>query len=198
MSKFKKPREWNTSEWIGQNLISKDKKYEIIKYFGSSGFGHFLMAITSDHYLVILKILNDNKNYEYEVETIKNVQKTLGDYFLPFLDYFIFTKEKHHYPILVFKFIEGYIPLSQYLDGYMFFHDIKLAIKEDLTEKIKKIHQLSLAHNSLDFKTILIHPYSRDIKFMDLGFCLNRWMNQLSENEFKERTDKDIDFIFNL
>jgi serine/threonine protein kinase len=200
MSKYtKKSFEFDVQEWNGKFLLSKDNVYHIIKYFGSSGFGHFFMAITSNHSLVILKIFHTVKDFEYEVETIKNIQKSYDDLFLPFIDYFIYTKEientKVHHPILVFKFIEGYISLSQHLENYMFFSDQREILKDRIKQKIQKIHLLNIVNNSLNLDNILIDPKTDTVKFMDLGLCINRWMKQLSENDFNDLIEKDLEFI---
>jgi serine/threonine protein kinase len=199
MPKTQNIPKWKIENWKNHTLITKDKTFTIIKYFGQSGFGHLFIALTSENYLVILKIFNDNKNYSNEVESIKNAQKILNEYLLPYLDYFIYTSKDHfNYPILVFKFMEGYIPLSQHLKDFLFFQDLILALKEELNQILQKIHKLSLVHNALNLDLILIHPENGQIKFFDLGFCIHRWVNKLSENEFKQQIEKDLMFVFNL
>ena len=189
---------WSIDDWNKKTLITKDKTFFIIKYLGQSGFGHLFITLTSENNLVILKIFNDNKNYSNEIDSIKHSKKSLEDYMLPYLDYFIYTHHSLDYPILVFKFYEGFIPLSQHLKDFIFFQDLNIAVKEELHNILQKIHQLSLTHNDLNLDLILIYPETGQIKLIDLGFCIHRWIHKLSEKEFKQQIEKDLMFIHHL
>jgi serine/threonine protein kinase len=182
-------------DWYNRILESKDNQYHILKHLSTSGNGEFFLAMTSDHYIVSLKIFMEKKDLENEVENIKCVHRKIEDTFLPYLDYFIISLEDEKYYIMVMKYFEGWILLSDYIMKSLFYVDQKEQIKKKLELIIYKLHKLSIAHNDLDTNKILIHSKNGNIRLMDLGFCVTRFGMNLSEEDFERKKKKDIEML---
>jgi len=200
MSSFKKQAIQNPSkivieEWYNRILESKDNQYHIIKHLSTSGNGEFFLAMTSEHYLVSLKIFIDKKYLENEVENLKIVHRKMDDTVLPYLDYFIISINGNKYYIMTMKYFEGWVLLSDYINKHLFYDDQKLQIKAKLELIIYKLHSLSISHNDLYPNKILIHSKNGNIRLMDLGFCVTRFGMNLSEEEFENEKLKDIEML---
>lgn len=182
-------------DWYNRILESKDNQYHILKHLSTSGKGEFFLAITSENYLVSLKIFMEKKYLENEVENLKMVHRKMEDTFLPFIDYFIISIEEDKYYIMVMKYFEGWILLSDYMNKHLFYDDQRLQIKTKLEFIICKLHRLSVAHNDLDPTKILIHSKNNNIRLIDLGFCVTRFGMNLSEEDFEKEKLKDIEML---
>jgi serine/threonine protein kinase len=197
MSKFQSNREWNLLDWEHKILNSKDTNYQLIKYLGKSGFGHFFITLTSDYHLRAIKIFENKKYFDFEVETIKYISKKI-DYILNYDDNFIYSFEGFHYPVIVFCYEQGYVPLFDFWEKWMFFDERKKHIEKQIKETLTKIHQMNIVHQNLDLQNILICTEKEKIKFLDLGFCISKFHRQLSDSEFNELKDKDLLFTKNI
>ena len=93
------------------------------------------------------------------------------------------------------KYFEGWIVLSDYLNKCLFHDEQKTQIKIKLDLILHRLHRLSIAHNDIDTHTILIHSKNYQIRLMDLGFCITRFALNISEDEFKNMKQKDIDML---
>jgi serine/threonine protein kinase len=182
-------------DWYNRILESKDNQYHILKHLSTSGKGEFFLAMTSENYLVSLKIFMDKKELENEVENLKYVHRKIEDTFLPYLDYFIISLDEDKYYIMVMKYFEGWILLSDYINKHLFYDDQKIQIKSKLDLIIYKLHRLSIAHNDLDATKVLIHSKNGNIRLMDLGFCVTRFGMNLSEEEFEKTKLKDLEML---
>ena len=181
--------------WNDRVLISKDNQYRILKHLSSSGNGILLLAITSDHYLVCLKIFVDKKVLENESELLRNVQRKIEDSFLPYLDYFIVDVEEKKYYIMVMKYFEGWIVLSDYLTKCLFHQEQRNQIIVKLESILNKIHKLGIVHQDLKPTRILIHSKMLHIRMIDLGDCITRFSENISEEEFQDLKIKDLDML---
>ena len=182
-------------DWYNRILVSKDNQYHILKHLSTSGNGEFFLAMTSDHYLVSLKIFMEKKYLENEVENLKYIHRKIEDTFLPYLDYFIISLEEDKYYIMVMKYFEGWILLSDYIHKCLFYDDQREQIKTKLELIIYKLHRLSIAHNDLDTSKILIHSKNGNIRLMDLGFCVTRFGMNLTEEDFERIKKKDLEML---
>jgi serine/threonine protein kinase len=182
-------------DWYNRILESKDNQYHILRHLSTSGNGEFFLAMTSDHYLVSLKIFLNKKYLENEVENLKIVHRKIEDSFLPYLDYFIISVEDDKYYIIVLKFFEGWIPLSDYIPKCLFYDDQRELIKTKLGLIIHKLHRLSIVHNDLDTSKILIHSKNGHIRLMDLGFCVTRFGMNITEEDLEKMKKKDLEIL---
>jgi serine/threonine protein kinase len=182
-------------DWYNRILESKDNQYHILKHLSTSGNGEFFLAMTSDHYLVSLKIFLNKKYLENEVENLKLVHRKIEDSFLPYLDYFILSVEDDKYYIMVMKYFEGWITLSDYIHKSLFYNEQREQIKTKLELIINKLHRLSIVHNDLDTSKILIHSKNGNIRLMDLGFCVTRFGMNLTEEDLERIKKKDLEML---
>lgn len=185
-------------EWCNRVLLSKDNQYNILRHLTSSGYGEFFLAITSENYLVGLKIFMDKKYLENEIENLKLVQRKIEDTFLPYLDYFIVNIDSNLYYIMVMKYFEGWILLSDYLSKCLFHDEQRNNIKNKLEMIVHKLHGLSIVHHDIDIDKILIHSKNGNIRFMDLGFCMTRFSHDVREEEFEKMKQRDLDMLSEL
>jgi serine/threonine protein kinase len=185
-------------EWCNRALLSKDNQYNILRHLTSSGYGEFFLAITSENYLVGLKIFMDKKYLENEIENLKLVQRKIEDTFLPYLDYFIVNIDSNLYYIMVMKYFEGWILLSDYLSKCLFHDEQRNNIKNKLEMIVHKLHGLSIVHHDIDIDKILIHSKNGNIRFMDLGFCMTRFSHDVREEEFEKMKQRDLDMLSEL
>ena len=192
-----------TEDWYnrilksGVWLKSNSSEYKIVKHIGSSGYGEMFLAITSENFLVGLKIILDQKYIENEVESIRWANRKSQDVILPFLDYFILQMEQDKYYIIVLKYFEGYTTLHKYLDKNLFQNENRVKFQSMIKQLIEKIHNcLGMAHNDIDHHKILIHSKTQQIRFFDLGFCISKI--GYSKEEFEKLLHKDFDMIENI
>lgn len=182
-------------DWYNRILRSKDNQYQILKHLSTSGHGEFFLAMTSDHYLVSLKIFTKKRHLENEVENLKMVHRKFEDIFLPYLDYFIISIDDDKYYVIVMKYFEGWILLSDYLKRYFIYDEQRQQIKTKLDCIVSKLHRLSIAHNDLDPTKVLIHPKNGNIRMIDLGFCVTRFHMNISDEEFEKTKLKDLEML---
>lgn len=178
-------------DWYNQVLMSKDTHYLILKHLTTSGLGEIFLSITSDNYLVILKIFMENRYLETEIELTKLVNKK-EDCILPFLDYFIIDFNGDKYYIVVLKFFEGWITLEQHLNKCLFYEEQKLFFQDKIRVILQKIHKYSIVHNDLDKNKILVHPKINQIRLIDLGFCIYKISRKISDEEFQNLINNDL------
>lgn len=190
--RVRESRKVKLEDWCHRIITSKDNEYYILKHFTTSGNGEFFIAITSEHYLVGLKIFVDKKHSDKEIENLKIVQNRIHDVFLPYLDYFIVNHTDGKYYIMVVKYFEGWIRLSDYLRKCLFYEEQKLSIISKIESSIQKLHQLSIVHQDIYEEKVLIHANSGHIRIIDLGFCLKPFEDNLSIEEFKALKEKDF------
>lgn len=178
----------------GMKIKSSSSEYKILEHFGSSGNGEIFLALTSDQFLVGLKIILQKTLIEKEVEHLRNGNKKLGDIILPYIDYFILQNDQDKYYIIVLKFFEGYIPLSKYLEKNLFHIEYRMKIKNMIKNHMEQIHaKLGIAHNDIDKNKILIHSKNQHIRFFDLGYSIEKF--GYTDQEFLKFIQKDFDSI---
>jgi len=182
-------------EWYNKILSSKDNQYFILKHLTSSGHGELFLAITSENYLVGLKIFMDKRYLENEIENVKLVQRKIEDIFLPYLDYFIVNIDLNSYYVMVMKYFEGWILLSEYFSKCLFHYEQKTIIKSKLEMMIHKLHKFSIVHYNIDIDKILIHSKNGNIRLLDLGFCMTRFFHDVDEEEFEKMKQRDLDIL---
>lgn len=196
--------------WYNRLLESSTKiksshtEYKILSHLGSSGNGEIFIAITSNNFIVGLKIILQNTNYckknttpthiEREVDIIRSSTKKVEDILLPFIDYFILEDESDKFYVIVFKYFEGYISLSKYLEKNLFQAELKSNIGKIITKHMEMIHnKLNISHQDINMNNILIHCKTMHIRFFDLGYCIEKF--GYSNEEFLKFTHKDFDSI---
>ena len=179
-------------------IYSKDNKYHILKHLSRSGYGDVYLAITSEQYLVSLKIFDNKNHIDHFLENSKNIHRKIEDSFLPYLDYFIANIDNKKYYIVVMKYFEGWILLSDYLHKNIFYEDQKIQIKSKLETIIRRLHQLSIVHHDIEPNNIVIHSKSNHVRFIDLGYCITRYKDNLSEEEFESFKEIDMDMLSSL
>jgi serine/threonine protein kinase len=185
-------------DWYNRVLSSKDNQYNILRHLTSSGHGEIFLAITSENYLVGLKIFMDKKCLENEGENLKLVQRKIEDTFLPYLDYFIVNIDCHSYYVMVMKYFEGWILLSDYLSKCLFHDEQRSNIKTKIEIIVHKLHRLSIVHHDIDMNKILIHSKNGNIRLIDLGFCMTRFFHDVTEEEFEKMKQRDLDMLEEL
>ena len=177
-----------------KTIKSSVNEYRILKHIGTSGYGEIFLALTVENFLVGLKIITNKKFVESEVEHMRQCNRKINDIVLPLLDYFILSIQEDKYYILVMKYFEGFINLSEYLSKNIFHEEIKSKIKTSLIKFLEEIHQkIKIAHNDLDTNNILIHSKTLQIKIFDLGYCKTEFA--LSKQEFEHLKLKDKNLI---
>lgn len=191
-------KEIRIDEWYGQILVSKDNKYCVLKHFTRSGYGEMFLSITSDNYLVLLKVFTNKNDLENEVTNVRVVQKTMDESFLPYLDYFITKIEDENFYVLVMKYFEGWILLSDYLKKNLFYEEQRSHIKDKLETIIQKLHKMSIVHHDIDPTKILVHSKTGHIRMMDLGYCITRFSMNVSDEDFQSLKDEDIEMLESL
>jgi serine/threonine protein kinase len=181
-------------------------EYKILRHLGPSGKGQLFLAITSENFLVALKIILDKKYVETEVEQLKSLKKKNIECCLPFIDYFIIEQEdkRDQYYIIVMKYFEGYVLLSDFLNKSPF----QLTnLKDQIKRFIEVMHKNHIVHSDIHLGNILIHSKSGQIKIIDLGFCISKFGNQLfgdteplgiSDEQFKLLVQRELQLIDNL
>lgn len=182
-------------DWYNKILSSKDNQYHILKHLSTSGYGECFLAMTSENYLVCLKIFMEKKYLENEIENLKLVNRKLEDIFLPYLDYFIINSDSESFYIMVMKYFEGWIIVSDYLKKCLFYEEQKSQIQNKLNIIVHKLHKLQIIHHDIDVHTILVHSKTTHIRLLDLGFCITRFSNSLSEEDFEIMKRKDMDVL---
>jgi len=190
-------REFVIEDWYNQVLMSKDNHYTILKHLTTSGLGEIFLCITSDNYLVILKIFMENIFLEGEIEQIKKINKN-EDWLLPFLDYFIIEFNEEKYYIVVLKFFEGWITLEEHLNKCLFYEEQIEYFKSKVKDLVEKIHKYSICHNDIDKNKILVHPKSNQIRFLDLGFCINKNTRRIPDDKFSQILKSEIQRVNSL
>lgn len=179
---------------LESNVKSLSSEYKILKHLGASGNGQLFLGITIDNFLVTLKIFLEKKFVESEVEQMKLLKKKSVDCCLPFIDYFIIDMEnKEKCYVIVMKFFEGYVILSDHLKKCMF----PIAnVKEQIEKFVTTMHKNQIAHNDIDVGNVLIHCKTGQIKMIDLGFCFYKF--DISEDQFKIFVQRDFQLINQL
>jgi hypothetical protein len=185
-------------DWYNRILSSKDNQYFILKHLTTSGHGEIFLAITNDNYLVCVKIFMEKKYLDFEVDTLKNFQKRLDDILLPYLDYFIIHHEDHNYYIIVMKYFEGWILLSDFSNKCLFYEEQRDHIHTKVKSIITKLHTSMIIHHDIDKRNILIHSKTLQIRLIDLGYCIHKIGKGLSEDEFRRLIQNDFDMIQNI
>jgi serine/threonine protein kinase len=183
---------------IDHIIDSKDNKYHIIRYLCRSGYGEVYLAITSDRYLVSLKLFDNKNHIDHFIENAKNVHRKMGEYFLPYVDYFISNIDNKKYYIMVMKYFEGWVLLSEYLNKNIFYEEQKIRIKTEIEKIIHRLHQISIVHNDINSENIVIHSKSNHVRIIDLGYCITRFEENLTEDEFEKLKNIDMDMLSSL
>ena len=181
---------------LESNVKSMSSEYRILKHFGPSGHGQLFLAITSENFLVALKIILEKRYVEIEVEQMKQIKKKCVESCLPFIDYFILQQDGDQCYIIVMKYFEGYIILSDYLNKNPFHLENLAGIKLQIKKQMEMIHQNQIAHNDIDLGNILIHSKSGIVKIIDLGFCIYKF--DITNEQFKLAVQRDLHLIDNL
>jgi serine/threonine protein kinase len=177
---------------FGKRIKSTSYEYGIIDHFGSSGNGEIFLAITSDNFLVGLKIISCSKvsSVEKEVENSRLVSKKAADIFLPLMEYFILEEDHEKFYVLVLKFFEGYVPLYSFFDKNLFHQEQREKIKGIVKQYLEIIHKLNIAHLDIDHSKILVHRKTQHVRFFDLGFSMQK--SGTTEDQFRRLAQKDI------